>query len=136
PVCINLDTRERLSGSVKLPIAVLVNPLCFLSRNACFAGVVAVAFGAAGPASAQPPEGGPDPAKVRVRIGPLWMNPTVSVTNFGIDQNVFNEPDSASPKQDFTLTATPNTDVWLRVGPSWLDGSVKEELVWYKTYTT
>ena len=127
---------SRLSGSTKLPISVLVNPLCSFSRNICFAAVVAVAFGAAVPASAQPPEGGPDPAKVRVRIGPLWMNPTVSVTNFGIDQNVFNEPDSASPKQDFTLTATPNTDVWLRVGPSWLDGSVKEELVWYKTYTT
>jgi Putative beta-barrel porin 2 len=97
---------------------------------------MAVAFGAAVPALAQSPEGGPDPAKVRVRIGPLWMNPTVSLTNFGIDQNVFNEPDSASPKQDLTLTATPNTDVWIRVGPSWVDGSVKEELVWYQTYAT
>ncbi len=88
------------------------------------------------PASAQSPEGGPDPAKVRVRIGPLWMNPTVSVTNFGIDQNVFNEPVSASPKQDFTFTATPTTDMWIRVGPSWVDGSIKEELVWYQTYAT
>jgi hypothetical protein len=64
------------------------------------------------------------------------MNPTISVTNLGIDQNVFNEPDSASPKQDFTFTATPTTDVWIRVGPSWIDGSVKEELVWYRTYAT
>jgi len=64
------------------------------------------------------------------------MNPTVSVTNFGIDQNVFNEPVSASPKQDVTLTATPTTDIWIRVGPSWVDGSVKEELVWYQTYAT
>jgi len=95
-----------------------------------------VAFGAAVPTSAQPIEGGPDPAKVRVRIGPLWMNPTVSVTNFGIDQNVFNEPDSVSPKQDFTFTATPNTDVWMRLGRSWIEGSVKEELVWFQTYAT
>ena len=121
---------------MKLPIAVLVNPLCFLSRNACFVGVIAVAFGAAVPALAQSPESGPDPAKVRVRIGPLWMNPTVSVTNLGIDQNVFNEPDGASPKRDFTFAATPTTDVWIRVGPSWVDGSIKEELVWYQTYAT
>jgi hypothetical protein len=125
-----------LGGSVKLPIAVLVSSLFSISRNASFATVMAVAFGAAVPASAQPLEGGPDPAKVRVRIGPLWMNPTVSLTNLGVDQNVFNDPDSVTPKQDFTVTATPNTDVWIRVGPSWVEGSVKEELVWYQTYAT
>lgn len=95
-----------------------------------------MALGAAAPLRAQPPEGGPDPAKARVRIGPLWMNPTVSLTNLGVDQNVFNDPDGVSPKQDFTLTATPNTDVWLRVGPSWIQGAVKEELIWYQTYAT
>jgi hypothetical protein len=125
-----------LGGSTKLPIAVLVNSLSSLSRKMSFGFVMAVALGAATPASAQPPEGGPDPAKVRVRIGPLWMNPTVSLTNLGIDQNVFNDPDTVSPRQDFTITATPTTDVWVRVGPSWVDGSIKEELVWYQTYAT
>lgn len=125
-----------MSGSTNLPIAVLVNPICSFTRNACVAGVIAVALGAAAPARAQSSEGGPDPAKVRVRIGPLWMNPTVSLTNFGIDQNVFNDPNSATPKQDFTFTATPNTDVWMRVGRSWIEGAVKEELVWFQTYAT
>src|SRR5207247_429710 len=41
--------------------------------------------------SAQTSDGGPDPTRVRVRFGPLWMNPTVALTNLGIDQNVFNE---------------------------------------------
>jgi len=113
-----------------------VNPLVSFTRKAASLAAIAVALGAAGPLSAQTSEGGPDPAKVRVRIGPLWMNPTVALTNLGIDQNVFNDPDSAAPKQDFTLTATPTTDVWLRVGPSWVEGSIKEELVWYQTYAT
>ena len=97
---------------------------------------LAVVLGAAASSTAQTSEGGPDPAKVRLRIGPLWMNPTVALTNLGIDQNVFNDPESASPKQDFTLTATPTTDVWVRVGPSWVEGSIKEELIWYQTYAT
>jgi hypothetical protein len=126
-----------LSGSPKLPIAILVKPIFSFARKASsVAAIAAVALGAAAPLRAQSQEGGPDPAKVRVRIGPLWMNPTVALTNLGIDQNVFNEPDSVSPKQDFTLTATPNTDVWVRVGPSWVEGSIKEELVWYQTYAT
>jgi hypothetical protein len=124
-----------LSSGTKLPIAIFVNLRVSFTRKASSVAVLAVALGGAA-LSAQTPEGGPDPAKVRVRIGPLWMNPTFALTNLGIDQNVFNDPDGASPKQDFTLTATPNTDVWVRVGPSWVEGSIKEELVWYQTYAT
>ena len=54
--------------------------------------------------SAQTPEGGPDPATVRVRVGALWMNPTISVPNVGIDTNVFNDPPTLTPKRDFTIT--------------------------------
>ena len=125
-----------MSGSPKLPIAILVNPIFSFSRKASSVAAFALVFAAAAPLRAQTSEGGPDPAKVRIRIGPLWMNPTVALTNLGIDQNVFNDPDGVSPKQDFTLTATPNTDVWVRVGPSWVEGSIKEELVWYQTYST
>src|SRR5262249_29965032 len=119
---------RRLSGGLELPIAILVTSLfCShaLIRNLSCAAVFGLLLGVARPAWSQPPEGGPDPAKVRVRIGPLWMNPTVSLTNLGIDQNVFNDPESAAPKQDFTFTATPTTDLWLRFGPSWVQGSIK-----------
>ena len=61
----------------------------------------------------------PDATRVRVRIGPLWLNPTLSLTNAGIDTNIFNESDADQPKRDFTLTVTPQTDVWLRMGRTW-----------------
>ena len=30
------------------------------------------------------------------------MNPTLSITNIGIDHNVFNDPPDKNPKDDFT----------------------------------
>ena len=74
----------------------------------------------------------PDPASVRLRIGPLLLNPTLSLTNAGVDDNVFNDPTSAGPKRDFTMTVTPRTDLWMRVGASWLSGYVKEDINWYQ----
>jgi hypothetical protein len=91
------------------------------------------------PASAQTGgtgEGGPDPAVVRVRIGPLWMNPTLALTNLGIDQNVFNDPPDKDPKRDFTLTVVPATDLWLGIGRTWLTGTIKEEITWYQKYAS
>ena len=88
-------------------------------------------------ARAQSPEpGAPDPSKVRVRIGPLWLNPTLALTNAGVDTNVFNEADQLAPKQDFTVTVTPATDLWLRFGRTWLNGTIKEDLVYYNKYAS
>jgi hypothetical protein len=78
----------------------------------------------------------PDPAKVPVQIGPLWMNPTIALTNLGVDTNVFNDPAERAPKQDFTATITPKTDLWLRMGRTWLAGSVDEGIVWYQKYAS
>ena len=86
-------------------------------------------------ARAQAPEpGAPDPAKVRIRIGPLWMNPTLALTNAGVDANVFNEPEQQVPKRDFTITVTPATDLWLRFGRTWLNGNIREDLVYYNKF--
>ncbi len=88
-------------------------------------------------ASAQSgPRGDPDVSKANVRLGRLLLNPAIALTNLGIDTNVFNETDSSSPKRDFTLTVTPQTELWLRMGRSWLTGTLKEDLVWYKTYSS
>jgi Putative beta-barrel porin 2 len=81
-------------------------------------------------------EGGPDPATVRVRIGPLWMNPSISLPNVGIDTNVFNEPPNLAPKRDFTVTVLPRTELWVQMGRTWLSGLIAEETVWYRKYTT
>ena len=81
-------------------------------------------------------DGGPDPATVRVRLGPLWLSPTVSMPNLGIDTNVFNDPLNVTPKRDFTFDVSPKTELWLRMGRTWLFGTVGEEIIWYQTYTT
>jgi hypothetical protein len=111
-----------------IPLSRAVRPIAALT--------LALALAAAAPLSAQTSEGGPDPAKVRVRIGPLWLNPTIALTNLGVDENVFNEPDDLVPKRDFTATLTPSTDLWIRMGPTWVSGTVKEELIWYQKYAT
>lgn len=75
--------------------------------------------------------GGP-PENVRMRLGPLFLDPGLSLTNAGVDDNVFNDSKSASPKSDATVTATPKTDFWVRFGPSWLSGRIREDLVYYQ----
>jgi hypothetical protein len=77
----------------------------------------------------------PDPDRVRVRFGPLWLNPSIALTNLGVDTNVFYEPDALEPERDFTITLTPQSDYWLRMGRTWVTGNVREDLVWYQTFT-
>ena len=93
-------------------------------------------FTAASTTSGQTADGGPDPETVRMRIGPLWMNPIISMPNLGIDTNVFNDPPSAVPKRDFTMTLAPKADMWLRLGRTWLSGTVAEDIIWFQTYST
>jgi hypothetical protein len=97
---------------------------------------IALAFLRGTPTLAQASDGGPDVSNVRVRMGPLMMNPTISITNIGIDHNVFNDPPDKNPKQDFTVTLTPVSDFWLRLGPSWLTASLNESINWYQTYAS
>ena len=78
----------------------------------------------------------PDPSKARVRFGPIFLNPSLSLTHLGLDDNVFNEPDELAPKRDFTLTLQLTTDVGVRIGRAWLLGGVTEELVYYKRYAS
>jgi hypothetical protein len=84
--------------------------------------------------SAQPMPAEPDPARVRWTFGPLLVNPRVALTNAGVDDNVFNEPDALGPVSDFTMTVTPAADWWLRMGRTWMTGNVNEDLIWYQTY--
>jgi hypothetical protein len=78
----------------------------------------------------------PDPENVRLRLGPLYLNPTIALTNLGVDDNVFNDPASGAPKRDFTLTVTPKTDLWLHMGPTWVVGGIKEDINWYQQYAS
>jgi hypothetical protein len=101
------------------------------------AAAFAVALLAAPVAYAQSVVGdGPDPALVRLRVGPVWIHPTISIPNIGIETNVFNDPPNLTPRSDFTFTVSPQADLWLRLGRTWLSGVVAEDAVWYQTYAT
>jgi hypothetical protein len=102
-----------------------------LGRLCVCAGLVA---GQAPRAFAQADPNAPDPARVKVHVGPVMMNPTVTFGNIGIDENVFN--DEINPKRDFTMTISPKTDVWLRFLGTWFNGIVNENIVWYQKYAS
>lgn len=105
-----------------------------VTRKLALCGVLTFSLASMVSAQAPPNPGEPDPAQVRVRIGPLWLDPTISLTNIGIDTNVFNDSQDQNPKRDFTLTVTPATQLWLRMGPSWLSGTFNEQIVWFQKY--
>jgi len=71
-----------------------------------------------------------------MQIGPLYLNPTIALTNLGADDNVFNDPASNAPKSDFTMTLTPRSDLWLRVGDTWVVGAIREDINWYQQYAS
>jgi hypothetical protein len=75
-------------------------------------------------------------ASARIRIGPVALNPTLALTNIGVDNNVFYDAAPLGPKQDFTVTVSPGTDLWVRLGRSLLSGTVKEDLVYYQKYAS
>jgi hypothetical protein len=67
-----------------------------------------------------------------IRMGPLGLNPTIAITNFGIDTNVFNDP--VDPKSDFTFTATPTMTARLRSGRVLVGGALSTGLVYYQQF--
>ncbi len=71
-----------------------------------------------------------------MHLGPLALSPALGLTNAGIDTNVFNDPDQAAPKRDFTMTVEPKSDLWLPMGPTWLIGNITEDLVYYDRYAS
>ena len=136
PATARLSSRSsavKASTSCRLATSHASIPVSPVKHKACWPAILILLC--AGTAHGQiPPE--PDPSSIRVRIGPLWLNPTLSLTNAGIDTNVFNDSEADQPKRDFTLTVTPQTDLWLRMGRTWVMGNIKEDIVWYNTYAS
>lgn len=79
----------------------------------------------------------PDPvATARLHFGAVALTPSVSLINVGMDSNVFNATNDASPKRDFTATLQPKVNLWMHIGPSIASGTVEQDLVYYKTYAS
>jgi hypothetical protein len=102
------------------------------SRTIAFAITLLLAAAHAFAQSADP---GAPPTTVRLRLGPLYLNPSIGLTGAGVDDNVFNEPGETA-KSDYTATLSPATDLWLRFGPSWINGTLREDLIYYQKYAS
>jgi hypothetical protein len=66
----------------------------------------------------------------------VLVDPRLALTDVGIDTNIFNEPDQENPESDFTTTLTPSADLWLPMGPTWVFGTVREDIVWFKEFAS
>lgn len=77
----------------------------------------------------------PDTTRARLRLGPLSVTPTIEITNLGLDDNVFNDP-QGQEKRDFTYTLTPKAEVALKMGSTWITGMAREEVLWYQKYSS
>jgi len=73
-------------------------------------------------------------ATAPIRMGPVGIGPRISLSNLGVDTNVFNEV--SDPKRDFTATISPGADFWLRTGKGLLTVSGAVELVHFNNYKT
>jgi hypothetical protein len=75
----------------------------------------------------------PDPwEQQRFRLGALAFTPTIQIKNVGVDTNVFNSVND--PKQDFTFTAGPQVDWWLRAGNARIHGTNGADAVYFNEY--
>jgi hypothetical protein len=69
-----------------------------------------------------------------IRIGPVGINPSISLRNMGVDDNVFNDPEH--PKSDFTFTVTPKAEVLFRPRRLHLAYTMATDYVYYHAYAS
>jgi hypothetical protein len=72
--------------------------------------------------------------RARLQVGPLGLTPSIALTNFGVDTNVFNQFDE--PRSDFTFTVSPQLDAWLRAGRWRLRVASRSDMVYFRHYTS
>jgi hypothetical protein len=78
----------------------------------------------------------PDPrSTARVHAGPVYLTPSITLKELGVDTNVFNQVEN--PKSDFTFTLTPHVDVWVPFAQrARVRVSTGADLVYYQKYET
>lgn len=109
---------------------------CSACRSRTWQAALAAIALCASPAFAQTPTV-PDPdADATMRLGPLALKSTLALNNLGIDTNVFNEADADRPQSDFTMTFTPTTNLWLRMGRTWISGTIDVDWVYYNKFAS
>ncbi len=85
-------------------------------------------------AQVAPPPPEDDQSRPRIRVRGLSVNPTVALSNIGVDSNVFNTV--VDPKPDFTGTLSPALDAWVRAGRARLAVRGRNDLVYFQKYSS
>jgi hypothetical protein len=101
-----------------------------MARSVC---VLALVLCLARASAAQTPPDDPV-AEAPIRFGVLGLAPTLSVTNLGIDTNVFNNADN--PQRDFTVVGSPGLSVWLRTQGGLLSVNGRMDLVYFNKFVS
>jgi hypothetical protein len=91
---------------------------------ACF--LMAVAAPVRGQDAAAPEEA------ARFRFGPIRFTPVLTISNVGVDTNVFNEADD--PKTDTTAVFGPRGDYWVKLGRARVIGESRIDYFFFRQY--
>ncbi len=86
------------------------------------------------PAAAQQVPTGDPVASAPFHLGAIGLVPRFSLTNFGIDTNVFNQVENR--QRDLTLTASPGAEFFLRTGRGLLSVKGGGEIVYFQKFDT
>jgi hypothetical protein len=73
-----------------------------------------------------------NPDMARVHLGPLSLAPMVALSNFGVDNNVFNTGGTVDPKSDLTASVGPAVDGWVRLPRLRLSGRTELNYVYFR----
>jgi Putative beta-barrel porin 2 len=76
-----------------------------------------------------------NPDMARVQAGPLAIAPTISLTNFGVDNNVFNTGGTVEPTSDLTATIGPALDLWVRLPRLRFSGRTEFDYMYFRELT-
>jgi len=68
----------------------------------------------------------------RYRLGPIRFTPAVTLTQIGVDTNVFNQ--QVDPQQDFTAQFGPKVNVWMRLGRGLVSGEAGLDYFYFQDY--
>ena len=71
----------------------------------------------------------------RLRIGPLFFNPTFQIKDLGVDQNVFNDVPGAE-RRDLTGTLSMTSQAGLQVRRLLVTAQQNNSYIWFRTYTS
>jgi hypothetical protein len=84
----------------------------------------------------QPPDPKAEPARdARLRLGPIFFNPTFRISDLGIDDNVFNDVEG-NERQDLTGTLSMSSLVGVQARAFLLTAEQSNSYIWYRTYTS